>query len=90
MRRGQGATASLATTGRPVRTLALADLDVTGPVLIKLDVEGAEVAAIKGAARMDAIFVYEDWPRSGMPVTGRRPVQLGTAVSRNPAAIAGR
>jgi hypothetical protein len=28
--------------------------------------------------------------RSGVPVTGRRPVQLGTAVSRKPAAIAGR
>jgi FkbM family methyltransferase len=66
---GQGATASLAATGRPVRTLALADLDVTGPVLIKLDVEGAEIAAIEGAAGMDAIFVYEDWPRSGMLVT---------------------
>jgi len=76
---GQGATAALATTGRPVRTLALADLDVTGPVLIKLDVEGAEIPAIEGAAGMDAIFVYEDWPRSGMPVT-RYALEKGYSV----------
>ena len=36
---------------------------------MKLDIEGAEIAAIEGAQGMDAIFVYEDWPKSGMPVT---------------------
>src|SRR5205814_4899748 len=76
---GQGATASLAATGRPVRTLALADLGVMEPVLIKLDIEGAEIAAIEGAAGMDAIFVYEDWPRSGMPVT-RYALEKGYSV----------
>ena len=64
---------------KPTISLALADLDVTEPVLIKLDVEGAEVAAIKGAAGMDAIFVYEDWPRSGMPVT-RYALEMGYSV----------
>ena len=66
---GEGAAAGLGESGKPVRSLALSDLDVSGPVLIKLDVEGAEIAAIEGAHGMDAIFVYEDWPKSGMPIT---------------------
>jgi len=66
---GEGAAASIGQTGKPVRTLALKDLDVSGPVLVKLDIEGAEIPAIEGAVGMDAVFVYEDWPRSGMPVT---------------------
>jgi hypothetical protein len=67
--RGEGAAASLGDTGKPVGTIALADLRVSGPTVVKLDVEGAEIPAIIGAGPMDAIFVYEDWPRSGMPVT---------------------
>jgi hypothetical protein len=66
---GDGAAATLGKAGKPVHSLALADLGISGPVLIKLDVEGAEIAAIEGARGLDAIFVYEDWPRSGMPVT---------------------
>jgi hypothetical protein len=37
---------------------------VDRPAVIKLDVEGAEIAAIEGAAGMDALFIYEDWPSS--------------------------
>jgi FkbM family methyltransferase len=66
---GEGAAASLGAGGKPVRSLALRDLDVTGPVLIKLDVEGAEIQAIEGAHGMDAMFLYEDWPKSGLTVT---------------------
>lgn len=66
---GEGAAASLGKTGKPVRTIALADLGISGPALVKLDVEGSEVAAIEGAGSLDAVYVYEDWPRSGMPVT---------------------
>lgn len=66
---GEGAAASLGTTGKPVETIALADLKIQGPTLIKLDIEGVEIPAIEGAHGMDALFVYEDWPRSGMPVT---------------------
>jgi FkbM family methyltransferase len=67
--RGEGSAASLSEQGKAVESLALKDLGISGPVLVKLDVEGAEIAAVQGAAGMDAMFVYEDWPRSGMPVT---------------------
>jgi FkbM family methyltransferase len=66
---GSGATGHIDTFGEPVKTVALRDLGIVGPVLVKLDVEGAEIEAIKGAEGMEAIFVYEDWPRSGMLVT---------------------
>jgi FkbM family methyltransferase len=66
---GEGAAASLGDTGKPVQTLAIADLGIERQALIKLDVEGAEIPAIEGAGAMDAVFVYEDWPRSGMSVT---------------------
>jgi FkbM family methyltransferase len=66
---GEGAAASLGATGKPVETIALSDLKIEGPTLIKLDIEGVEIPAIEGAIGMDALFVYEDWPRSGMPVT---------------------
>jgi hypothetical protein len=67
--KGEGAAAALASDGKPVKTLALADLRVDCPAIVKLDVEGAEIEAIKGAGNLDAMFVYEDWPRSGLPVT---------------------
>ena len=46
-----------------VRTIALDDLDINGTALIKLDVEGAEVEAIRGAQRLlggDTLLCYED------------------------------
>jgi FkbM family methyltransferase len=66
---GEGAAASLAEKGKPVQSIALADLNLSEPVVVKLDIEGAEIPAIQGAGNMDAVFVYEDWPKSGMPVT---------------------
>lgn len=66
---GEGAAAALGPSGQSVISLALNDLGVSGPVVVKLDIEGAEIAAIEGASRLDAIFVYEDWPRSGLTVT---------------------
>lgn len=72
---GDGAAASLSDEGQAVQSVALNDLGVSGPVLVKLDVEGAEIAAVAGASGMDAIFVYEDWPLSGMPVTRHLLVQ---------------
>lgn len=66
---GDGAAAHLAEQGTPVATIALDDLGIRQPALVKLDVEGVEIAAFKGAGTLDALFVYEDWPRSGMPVT---------------------
>jgi FkbM family methyltransferase len=77
---GGGAEGYLGAFGEPVRTLALRDLGVSGPVLVKLDVEGAEIPAIEGARGMDAIFVYEDWPRAGMAVT-RHLLENGYSVS---------
>lgn len=66
---GGGAVGHVAKTGRPIQTIAIRDLGIEGPILAKLDVEGVEIPAIEGAAGMDAILVYEDWPRSGMEVT---------------------
>jgi FkbM family methyltransferase len=66
---GHGVAGALAESGAPVRSLALRDLGLPQPAVVKLDVEGAEIAAIKGAKGVDAVFVYEDWPRSGMLVT---------------------
>lgn len=76
---GEGAAASLGTSGKPVRSIALRALGLAGSVVVKLDVEGAEIAAIEGAGDLDAIYVYEDWPRSGMPVT-RYLLRQGYAV----------
>jgi FkbM family methyltransferase len=58
------AAASLAATGKPVQSISLRDLarDIQAPLLVKLDVEGAEIPALEGAGDIDAIYVIEDWP----------------------------
>lgn len=61
--------ATLGQQGKAVKTLALTDLKFAGPAMIKLDIEGSEIDAIQGAEGMGAMFVYEDWPRSGLRVT---------------------
>ena len=66
---GSGAIGRIAACGVPVQTLALRDLGVDAPALVKLDVEGSEIPAIEGLGDMDAILAYEDFPRQGMKVT---------------------
>lgn len=66
------AVSSVGESGVPVTSLSLADLLKDAPeryAVIKLDVEGAEIAAMTGAGNRNLVYVYEDWPRSGMPVT---------------------
>jgi FkbM family methyltransferase len=69
---GDGAIGHISRNGEAgiaVPTLALRDLDPDGPALVKLDIEGAEIAAIEGLGDLDCILVYEDFPRQGMKVT---------------------
>ena len=54
---GEGATGAIGESGKPVQSIALKDLDVDGPAVIKLDVEGAEIPAIEGAEGMDAVHI---------------------------------
>lgn len=60
--------------GMPVTSIAIADvmksLKPGREAVVKLDVEGAEIAAIEGIDSFDAIIlVYEDFARHGMRVT---------------------
>jgi FkbM family methyltransferase len=55
--------------GIPVPTIALRDIEIGGPALVKIDVEGKEIDAIEGLGDLDCIVVYEDFPRQGMKVT---------------------
>lgn len=73
----QHASAMIGNSGLAVETTSL-DALVTAEQLrdrlavVKLDVEGSEIDAVQGARRLgssDLIFVYEDWPRSGLTVT---------------------
>lgn len=66
---GDGALGHVGSTGDPVPTIALGDLGIEEPVVVKLDVEGAEISAIEGLGGLDATLVYEDFPRQGMTVT---------------------
>jgi FkbM family methyltransferase len=58
------AAASLASAGKPVQSISLRDIasDIRSPLIVKLDIEGAEIAALEGAGDLDAIYVIEDWP----------------------------
>jgi hypothetical protein len=53
---GAGATGSIEERGVPAETLAIGDLGITLPCVVKLDVEGSEIAAIEAARRLDAIL----------------------------------
>jgi FkbM family methyltransferase len=67
------AEGTLGEKGLPVTSITIADIarrQRDTEILAKLDVEGAELAAIDGASGVDRItFVYEDFPREGMRVT---------------------
>lgn len=71
------ASAAIGQSGIAVTTASLDALVPAGVglgrmVVIKLDIEGSEVAAFDGARRLireGALFIYEDWPRSGFPNT---------------------
>lgn len=73
------ASASVGNEGIAVETVSVAgllrrhgeDLPSGMVAVVKLDVEGSEIAAIDGAQGdhgFDLLFVFEDWPRSGMTV----------------------
>jgi FkbM family methyltransferase len=73
----QHAAATLSDQGLPVRSttldVLLSPTYVDGsPIVVKLDVEGSEIAAMRGAGELagaDILFIYEDWPGSGFAVT---------------------
>jgi FkbM family methyltransferase len=66
---GEGAVGRVSQSGLPVQTIALRDIETGGPALVKLDIEGKEIAAIEGLGDLDCILVYEDFPRQVMRVT---------------------
>lgn len=69
------ASAAIGESGIAVTTVTLdalvpAELGLVSMIVIKLDIEGSEIAAFEGARRLihdGALFIYEDWPRSGFP-----------------------
>lgn len=72
------AVGTVGTTGTPVDTVTISSVinryvpeGSSGPILVKLDVEGSEIAAFRGAEHTERpiLFVYEDWPGSGFGVT---------------------
>lgn len=72
----QHAVASVGGSGIPVPTVSLAGLigryrTLERTVVVKLDVEGSEISALRGAPKggdFDLYYIAEDWPCSGMPV----------------------
>jgi hypothetical protein len=68
------AQASLGEKGVPVTSITIADIAKLhardSEVVAKLDVEGAEIAAIDGASGVERItFIYEDFAQQDMRVT---------------------
>jgi FkbM family methyltransferase len=68
------ASAGLGPQGVPVESISLDDLlrclSPDEEAIAKLDIEGAEIAALKSAGSLEkAIVVYEDFAKHGMPVT---------------------
>lgn len=68
------ASAAVGASGTAVTTTSLdalvpAKLAADRMVVVKLDIEGSEIAAFKGARELAerAVFLVEDWPRSGFP-----------------------
>lgn len=68
------AVAAVGATGTPVSTTCLdalvpPELAADRLVVVKLDIEGSEIAAFEGARELStrAVFLVEDWPRSGFP-----------------------
>lgn len=68
------AVAAVGATGTAVITTSLDQLvspEVAAErmVIVKLDIEGSEIAAFEGARELSkrAVFLVEDWPRSGFP-----------------------
>jgi len=69
------ASAAIGQSGIAVTTASLDALVPVGVsssrmVVVKLDIEGSEVGAFEGGRRLiseGALFIYEDWPRSGFP-----------------------
>lgn len=67
------AAAAVGASGTAVKTTSLdalvpRDLAADRMVVVKLDIEGSEIAAFQGAqslSQRDSIFIYEDWPRGG-------------------------
>jgi hypothetical protein len=53
---GGGAVGRIGASGVQVQTLALKDLRVDAPALVKLDIEGSEIPAIEGLGDMDAFW----------------------------------
>ncbi|HET9949518.1 MAG TPA: FkbM family methyltransferase [Longimicrobiales bacterium] len=71
------------TSREEVRTVALDDLELEDPVVIKLDVEGAEIEAMHGAGGLlarGALLVYEDHGRDTTCRHTRAALDLGLAV----------
>lgn len=71
------ASAAVGEEGVPIKTVSIAQLiedaiSAGTMIVVKLDVEGSEIEAIRGgrpAVHRDMVYIVEDWPRSGMTVT---------------------